>query len=279
MSVPPYMDGIIPLSSEEWQNIVDQSAHNWEENAYKAYVCRRRADDLRQAAEVWADYGAAYDRKAAENHKDGANVKQFVSFLGIEVAPMHETDVQLGDNSVVLDRVRMSGLESRAHYLHHMQFFAEIPHSGPPPEQDSLGHELRDGESFDETPLDHRRAVVKRTSLDLALDEGKIPRLVSTLLSLADARCTETRVVDVYGASAVGRTTRGGRTHLLDGQANSANRQYLCRSHNKYGACGHSACPFWIAGSRSTSPGAQTTSRVRQILPSFQTASDISVGR
>jgi hypothetical protein len=187
MSVPPYMDRVIPLSSAEWQDILDQSAHEWEENTSKAYACRQRAEDLRQAAEVWEDYGAAYDRKAAENHKDGENAKILASFLGIDITPMHEIDVQPGDNSVVLDRVCVSGLESRAHYLHHMQFFAELPHSEPPPEQDSLGHELRDGESFDETPLNHKRAAVKRPSLDLAFDEGKVTHLVSTLLSLADA--------------------------------------------------------------------------------------------
>jgi hypothetical protein len=120
MSVPPYMDGVIPLSSTEWRDIVDQSAHEWAENVSKASACRQRAEYLRQEAEACEEQGVAYDRKAAENHKDGENVKSFLSFLGIDIAPVHETNVQPGDSSVVLDRVRLSGLEHGAHYSHHM---------------------------------------------------------------------------------------------------------------------------------------------------------------
>jgi hypothetical protein len=166
---------------------VDQSAHDWEGNTSKAYACRQRAEDLRQAAEVWEDYGAAYDRKAAENHKDGENAKILASFLGVDMAPMHETDVQPGDSSVVLDRARKSGFEDRVHHSHHMQFFAGLPHSEPPPEQGPLDHELREGGSFDELSLDHKQVVVKRTSRNLALSQGKVIRLVSTSFSFADA--------------------------------------------------------------------------------------------
>jgi hypothetical protein len=120
MSVPPYMDGVIPLSSTEWRDIVDQSAHEWAENVSKASACRQRAEYLRQEAEACEEQGVAYDRKAAENHKDGENVKSFLSFLGINIAPVHETNVQPGDSSVVLDRVRLLGLEHGAHYSHHM---------------------------------------------------------------------------------------------------------------------------------------------------------------
>jgi hypothetical protein len=113
------MDRVIPLSSTEWRDIVDQSAHEWAEYTSKAYAHRQRAEYLRQEAEACEEQGAAYDGKAAEAHKDDKNVKTFLSFLGIDIAPVHEPDVQPGDNSVVLDRVRMSGLESRAHHLHH----------------------------------------------------------------------------------------------------------------------------------------------------------------